>query len=205
MYSNRCVTSNVYFRSGALTPPFLGGLGWPDFLADFFKKANGWKWISPLVQMTPILLQWCLLLQGPHNTSHHPIWASEWPEVKFWLWKVGFTPQAIRRACRSLHFLRSGVARRSCRGLSFGAELEKYKLRHAYSIHIFKTPLFGPSDDHLWRKARWLKIERKRTQIVKTLPAWIRKGYCFVFCTTQCMQRHTKSQSQTKFDMWCWV
>ena len=103
-----------------------------------FWLVNGWKWRyhQPLVQMTPILLQWCLLLQGPHNTSHHPIWASEWPEVKFWLWKVGFTPQAIRRACRSLHFLRSGVARRWCQGLSFGADLEKCKLRHAYSIHI---------------------------------------------------------------------
>ena len=30
MYRNRCVTSNVYFRGGALILPFLGGLGWPD-------------------------------------------------------------------------------------------------------------------------------------------------------------------------------
>ena len=32
MVITRYVTSNVYFRSGALTPPFLGGLGWPDHL-----------------------------------------------------------------------------------------------------------------------------------------------------------------------------
>jgi hypothetical protein len=32
------------------------------------------------------------------------------------------------------------------------------------------------------------KRERKRTQIA--LPAWIRTGCCFVFCTTQWMQRH---------------
>ena len=29
-------------------------------------------------------------------------------------------------------------------------ERKNCKLRHAYSIHILKTPLSGPSDDHLW-------------------------------------------------------
>jgi len=30
-------------------------------------------------------------------------------------------------------------------------------------------------------------------QVVPTTPAWIRKGCCFVSCTTQWMQRHTSS------------
>ena len=30
MVINRCVTSDVHIRSGALVPLFLGGLGWPD-------------------------------------------------------------------------------------------------------------------------------------------------------------------------------
>ena len=29
-------------------------------------------------------------------------------------------------------------------------ERKNCKLWHAYSIHILKTPLFGPSDDYLW-------------------------------------------------------
>jgi len=29
MVVNRCVTSDVHIRSGALIPLFLGGLGWP--------------------------------------------------------------------------------------------------------------------------------------------------------------------------------
>ena len=32
--------------------------------------------------------------------------------------------------------------------------------------------------------------EKERTQIVLTLLAWVRKGCCLVFCTTQWMQRH---------------
>ena len=124
-----------------------------------FWLVNGWKWRyhQPLVQMTPILLQWCLFIT---RTPKH----FKSPNLGQWvIWvlavKSRITPQAIRRACRSLHFLRSSVARRSCQGLSFGAELEKCKLRHAYSIHILKTPLLGLSDDHLCNFSRALNLQ----------------------------------------------
>ena len=42
------------------------------------------------------------------------------------------------------------------------------------------------------------KKKKKNADSVNTLPAWIRKGCCFVFCITQWMQRHTTSYLENK-------
>ena len=47
--------------------------------------------------------------------------------------------------------------------------------------------------DLLQRQLGKEKEKERRQQTVKTLPAWIRKGCSFVFCTNQWIQKHTTS------------
>ena len=55
-------------------------------------------------------------------------------------------------------------------------------------IYIYvKVPRFFLLGAYLKEK------EKERSQILLTLPAWVREGCCFVFCTTQWMHRHTVS------------
>jgi len=85
-----------------------------------------------------------------HWCKNFQNWCSRWWDVADWHWKVGFTPQAIRRACRSLQFLRSAPNDSPRHECLVTPERKNCKLRHAYSIHIPKTPSLGALVDHLW-------------------------------------------------------